>query len=339
MGAREGRSFPFDAKPVMDAARASPGVRRVAAQGRMAAIMVWDQGGTVVDFPPTYVAAVTANVFDVMGVPVRAGRLPTEDEQRGGDAVVISESLARRLAGTPEAAAGLRVRMKRGLGSTRDWVNITGVVPDVGGAGGMGLNSSVYVLEDPRNWYFAWLVMRVNGDVNVRAKELTESLDKVDSRLTPSGVRTAASIMEAAQASTRGRRVFLGVTTVLALVLAVIGVYGLTSYTTELRIREFGIRIALGASTPRLTRLIIGDLWWMSILGIVLGFYAAGELTNFLDTLYRPMQMRQPLVTLPIIPTLVSGGTLVVIAFVGTIVPLRRVLRLDVMRTVQGAST
>jgi putative ABC transport system permease protein len=336
MGARDGRSFPFDVTPVMDAARASPGVERVAAQGRMAAVIVWDRAGTAVDFPRTYVSAVTPNIFDVMGVRLAAGRLPTEDEQRAGDAVVISEPLALRLAGSAEAATGLRIRMKRGLGSSRDWVTVTGVVPDVGGAG-MGLNASVFVLEDPRKWYFAWLVMRVNGDVKVRAKELERSLDRVDSRLAPSGVRSAQSLVEAMQASTRGRRIFLAVTTALSLALAVIGVYGLTSYTTELRMREFGIRIALGASAPRLTRLIIGDLWWMALVGIVVGFYAAGEVTTFLDTLYRPAAMKQPLVTLPIVPTLASGLTLVMIAFAGTIVPLRRVLRLDVMRTVQGS--
>jgi ABC-type antimicrobial peptide transport system permease subunit len=178
--------------------------------------------------------------------------------------------------------------------------------------------------------------MRVNGDVRVRAKEIAKVLNSADSRIAAFGVSTAKGMMEAARVSTRGRNIFLAVTTALALVLAVIGVYGLTSYSTELRLREFGIRIALGASTPRLARTILVDLWWMAAIGIGVGFYAAGRLTDFLDTLYRMPWMRVPLVTLPVLPTVASAGTLILIAIVGTAVPLRRVMRLDVMRTLQG---
>ena len=178
--------------------------------------------------------------------------------------------------------------------------------------------------------------MRVSGDVRVRAKEIATALNAADARFAPVGVSTAKSIMARARAATRGRNIFLAVTTVLALVLAVVGVYGLTSYSTEMRLREFGIRIALGASTPRLARSLLGDLWWMAAIGIGVGFYAAGQVTDFLDTLYRPLLMERPLVTLPIVPTAVAAATLVVIAIVGTAVPLRRVMRLDVMRTVQG---
>lgn len=331
---RDGVRRPFDLVPMMEVARSAPGVERVAATGSILQALVWDPGGTLIDDPRTYITKVTPNLFETIGVSLVAGRMPTTDEIRAGGALLVSERLAKRIAETPERAAGIRLRMKYGRGAPRDWHTIYGVVPDIGGSLGHGW--PMYLIEEPRAWTGATLTMVVNGDPKARVKEIAKVLKAADSRITATGVGSAKVIMDRALASTRGRNIFLAVTTALALVLAVIGVYGLTSYSTELRLREFGIRIALGASTPRLARTILADLWWMAAVGIGIGFYAAGELTHFLDTLYRMPWMRAPLVTLPIVPTAVSAATLVVIAIVGTAVPLRRVMRLDVMRTVQG---
>ena len=335
IGNRDGVHRPFDVNPMLAAARSAPGVERVAAQGQTQTALVWDPGGTLIDWPRTYITKVTPNLFDAIGVSLVAGRMPNGDEVQAGGAILVSETMAKSIAGRAEGAAGLRLRMKYGRNAAREWKTIYGVVPDLGGIGSW-FGGPMYLIEEPRAWTSATLTMRVNGDVRVRAKEIAKVLNSADSRIVAFGAYSAKSWMEAARASTRGRNVFLAVTTVLALVLAVVGVYGLTSYSTELRLREFGIRIALGASTPRLARTILADLWWMAAIGVGVGYYAASRLTDFLDTLYRLPWMRVPLVTLPILPTAVSATTLVLIAIVGTAVPLRRVMRLDVMRTVQG---
>ena len=178
--------------------------------------------------------------------------------------------------------------------------------------------------------------MRVSGEPRDRLKAIARTLNAADTRLAAYGVRSAKAEMEEVYASTRGRNVFLAVVTALSLILAVVGVYGLTSYSTELRLREFGIRIALGANTQKLAGAIAADLWWMAALGIGLGFYAATRLTEFLDAYYRMPWMKQPLVTMPIVPTVVSAGTLLIIAIIGTAVPLRRILRMDVIRAVMS---
>jgi putative ABC transport system permease protein len=290
----------------------------------------------VPDWPRPYFARVSPNLFDLLGVRLLAGRSPTLEEARTGRAVIITASMAQGLGITPQRAAGLNLRMKLGRNTVRDWYTIYGVVPDLGGIGASWLGTHVFLVDDPRAWTSARLAMRVTGEPHERLKGIAATINAADSRLAAYRVVSAKVEMDAALASTRGRNIFLAVTTALALLLAVVGVYGLTSYSTELRLREFGIRIALGATTPNLARNILGELWWMAAIGLGVGFFASGRVTEYMDELYRRPWMREPLVTLPIIPTAICAATLLLIALIGTAVPLRRVLRMDVIRSVMS---
>jgi len=135
--------------------------------------------------------------------------------------------------------------------------------------------------------------------------------------------------------ATRGRTIFLSSVAVLAFLLAVIGVYGLTSYTTELRARELGIRVALGASPVNVASVLLADLWWMAAIGLAAGALATSRLVVFLDAIFRNPLVTVPLIRVPVGPMLASAGALGLIMLVGTALPLRRILRLDVMRTIQ----
>jgi ABC-type antimicrobial peptide transport system permease subunit len=109
----------------------------------------------------------------------------------------------------------------------------------------------------------------------------------------------------------------------------------MTTYTTELRLRELGIRLALGADAPRVAKAMFADLWWIVPLGVGVGLLAAGLLTSFLNQMYGNPMSAVPFVTLKPGPTIAATLTLVVIAVAGTAMPLRRVLTLDIMRTIQ----
>ncbi|MEK7402796.1 MAG: FtsX-like permease family protein [Gemmatimonadota bacterium] len=101
--------------------------------------------------------------------------------------------------------------------------------------------------------------------------------------------------------------------------------------------KEFGIRIALGASPPNLARAVFGELWWMSAIGIAVGVVTSIVAVDFLDAAYRNPLMTSRLVSLPVTQTIAAAATLVVITVAGMAMPLRRVLTMDVMRTVQGS--
>lgn len=248
--------------------------------------------------------------------------------------VVVSRATAVRAFGSIDAAVGQRLRIKP-PGKPSSWIAIVGVVPELGGGGLYELRWSIYAITRRQVARAGIVIARVNGAPQTRLKELSAILADADPRLAMTDARTMRSVVERARGATRGRTIFLSAVAALALVLAVVGMYGLTSYTTELRARELGIRVALGASRWHLASILLGELWWMSALGVIAGVLASGRVVLFLDALFRNPVMRGPLVTLSVAPTIACALTLMAVLLVGTAVPLRRVLRRDVMRVMQ----
>jgi len=325
------RTVPIDR--MVERIMATPGVVDVASTGTTPSAIVW-RDKEALDGRFYYMRA-SPSLFRTVGAQLLAGRVPTDDEVRdNSDLMIASEYMATRLAGSPAAAVGKRYRVKS-LRQPIRWVTIVGVVANFGGIWRYNLSAPLYQLEVSKSGRYQNLLIRINGNANVRTRELEKMLAGMDGHVFV-GARSVQSIIDEERGQTRGRAIFLSAVAALALVLAVIGVYGLTAYTTELRLREFGIRIALGASTPRLARAVYGDLWWMSSLAIAVGALVTGRLVSFLDALYRPMLMRGPLIVFPVVPTIVSAATLVVISVIGTAVPVRRVLRMDVIRAVMS---
>jgi putative ABC transport system permease protein len=322
-------------EPVRERIAAMPGVVRVASTWWLQNALVWDNAGEVVDIPRMYLRYASPNLFDVIGTGLVAGRLPSEDEARDATGVVASALLARKVFGDEQTAVGKRVKIKL-RGRLRDWTTIVGVAPDVTGLPYWGVSSTIYILQRPDPRRYSQYIIAVSGDVKARAREIQTALRGMDSRLSVSA-QAATTQMQAAVGATRGRYLFLMGVAGLALVLAIVGVYGMTSYTTEIRLRDYGIRLALGANAPRLLQVMFADVWWMAPLGVGVGVLAAGRLTAYLDALYRNPMLKGPLVVLHVGPTVAAALSLIAIAVLGTSLPLRRILKLDVMRTVQGS--
>jgi putative ABC transport system permease protein len=322
--------------PVLERLRASPGVSDAAIIAGGRRLSAFFPSGEI-DKAYWSEMRATPNLFEVLGVKLLAGRMPTPEERSSGNVYVASDAFARRYAPSIQDAVGLKVVIHRGVRRPKETVTIVGVVPSYGGSGLWALSSSVYLLEDPQPTRFATVVARVQGDPQVHANGMARNLAGLDARILVSNVSTAKARVDAAQGATRGRKIFLSAVAALALVLAVIGVYSLTSYTTEMRMREFGIRVALGAGTQRLIGAVFSDLWWMATVGVGVGILVGGRLTAYLDNMYRNPMMSNPLIVLPVGQVVACAVTLVVILIVATAVPMRRVLRMDVMRTVQGS--
>lgn len=326
--------LPFSPERQIDRALAVPGVQSVSAVRSQGLILAWGNDSLVETY--TYVQRSTPNHFRTIGIPLVAGRLPTDSEMDARDVLLTAHYIARRYFGSAEAAVGKRIRIKE-FKQPQRWVTIVGVVQDFNGVWANLSASAFYEPERllPSKQYT--LYIRTKGDAAIVARELSRVLPLVDSRIVVSSVRSLNAVVDEQRQATRGRAIFLSMVAVLAFALAIVGVYGLTSYTTELRLKEFGIRVALGANAPRLARIVFGDLWWMSAIAVVTGVVASGRVVAFLDSFYTNAFSTGRIVTLSVMPTVVSTSTLVLISLLGTIVPLRRVLRMDVMRTVQGS--
>lgn len=324
---------PIQAAQIADRLHQVPSVREVGIYSGCsdASVSAFGRGEADVD---VIACRVSPEFLATMGARVVAGALPTSEN--GGqvvDGVVISRTTAVRAFGSVDAAVGRRLSIERSGWSLSSWL-VTGVVDDVGG-GLLGFAPSVYREAPLAIHGGAGLLVRVSGDPALSVADLRRELAGYDSRLVISDLNTANDIIARTRRVQRGREVFLGTVAVLAIVLAGAGVFGLTAYTTELRAREFGIRLALGESRAGLLRLVLVDLWWMALIGLAIGGLAAVRLTAFLDSLFRNPMMKAPLVILPVDVVIASGGAVACILVVGTVVPLRRAWSMDLARVLQ----
>jgi len=260
---------------------------------------------------------VTADFFATMGMPFLAGRgLEPADEEGEGEArvVVVNEALARQRWGGVEEALGKGIRF-----SQDEFMRVVGVVGNVRRfALDQAPAAEAYppFLRDA--WPFFSLVVKAQGDPRSLTGPLRDAVLGLDPQQPVYGVKT----LEAALSDSVGQERFtvqlLGLFAGLALVLAVVGVYGLMAYSVSLRVREIGIRVALGA--PR------GTVLWTSLRGgvrlavIGLGIGLVGALigTRLMRSLLYGVSPTDPLVLMAAV------GILAVAVLTAAWLPARR---------------
>jgi putative ABC transport system permease protein len=284
----------------------------------------------------TIACRVTRNYFSVMGLKPIAGRLPTEDEMSArADVVVLSRGIASRTFGSVTASVGKHIRATA-AGWSKAPLLVVGVVEDIGD-GLFGFDPAIMRAQDIEMRQSAVLIVRSRQEPQFVARDLGSALRSSDPRLTVTDVVTASDAISRGQIESRGRAYFLLCVALLSVTLAIVGVFGLIAYSTALRARELGIRMALGAAPARLVWMVLGGLRWSSAVGILVGLIVSARLTAWLDQIFRPGYMSAPLVTLPLAAIFASIVALIVILAVGAGVPLRRMLRMDIARSLVGS--
>jgi putative ABC transport system permease protein len=325
------------AAPVLlDRIRSSPGVTSAAVIGRFRGVTAWtDDPGA--DAFPSFSANVSSNFFGTLGVRLAAGRVPTREEiESGARLILLSRSTAVQAFGSDSNALGKRLHVRRTRESPA-WHTVIGVVPDLGGSALWVTWSPIYIMND-RDVRSGVALVRATGSTGRRGRELADAAAPFRSQLTFRNIRAARALMDAERAERRGRALFMTGVGALSLALAIIGMYGLASYNAEARAREFGIRVALGAGPARLGSALLGELWPLAIIGCLVAFIAAGRVTTVLDTRLRGPMAEQPLVTFQPEAALATAGALVLVMLLGAGMPLRAVLRLDVMRAIRSGT-
>jgi hypothetical protein len=230
-----------------------------------------------------------------MGIPLRAGRSFQPGDLRGTPALVVSERLAMSLFGTADIV-GRRVRRSAPGGGWAAEFTIVGVVGDVHWARiedgyapmayypllreGEGLPDDGSPVPDPREVQYA-----VRGTQLPTAPTIQRIVRELDRRVPPTNIRTLSSLVDAATARVRLTMLLITIAGVAALLLGVIGVYSVVSYAANGRVREFGIRLALGAAPARVGGLVLGDGLRLVAIGTVSGLVAALGTTRFLRAL------------------------------------------------------
>jgi predicted permease len=271
---------------------------------------------------------VSPGLFRTLETKVVAGRDFTWSETYDRLPVaIVSESLARDLWGGSQAALGKRVRET----TNSAWREVVGVVADIHHD---GLDRAA-----PATVYFPILMKEFEADGMARSlafvvrspragsesllKEIREAVWSVNGSLPLASVETLERYCERSLARTSFTMVMLALASGMALLLGVVGIYAVISYTVSQRSREIGIRLALGARREELTRMFVRHGLVLATIGAAFGLFAALGLGRMMSSLLFGVGASDPLTLGLVAAALVSAAGL------ASYVPARRVADVD----------
>jgi putative ABC transport system permease protein len=264
--------------------------------------------------------------FNVMGMRLVRGRLfDQSDGAETPQVALISESLARRY-WPNEDPLGKGIQYGNMDGDTH-LLGVVGVVSDVREFGlEANTRPTVYVhyLQRPRQaWGFA-IVARTPGDVKTLIPAMRSAVQAVN-RDVPTNFRTLGQIFSSSLDNRRFSLVIFGSFAAVALLLAALGIYGVTSYAVTQRTQEIGIRIALGAQLANVLRLVIGQGMKSVLLGIAIGLGGAFALTRLIAHLLFGVSATDPMTFM------VVTAFQLLVALLACYLPARRATKVDPM--------
>ncbi|MGC2661372.1 MAG: ABC transporter permease [Bryobacteraceae bacterium] len=240
--------------------------------------------------------------FHTMGREILAGRdLTWQDTYNYRDVAMISENFAREYWGSPAGAIGKRIRE----GMKDNWREIVGVVANEYDDGVQKKPpTTVYWPILMKNFWGDDVFARRSGVYVVRSRrtgsaEFTNELRHAIWSIVPDSpladVRTLQEIYDKSMARTSFTLVMLGIAGAMALILGLVGIYGVISYSVSQRTREIGIRMALGARQRQVSAMFVRDGLMLSSVGVAIGFVAALGLSRFLKALLFGVSTMDPL--------------------------------------------
>jgi predicted permease len=276
--------------------------------------------------PPREFRYVSPDFFRAIGSPLVAGReLTWIDHHDERLVVMISDGMARREWGSAQAAVGKRIRM----GNADPWREVVGVVGDIHHESLVDPPpDSVYLtLAGPLAQFMARTMTFVVRGPRVGSQDLLEELQKavwsVDGSVPLANVQTLAAYYERAMERTTLTLLLLGLTSGMALLLGLIGIYSVVSHVVSIRVREIGIRLALGAQMGGLRRMLVGRIFALVLVGLAIGLVASAVLAGLMEALVFGVTPRD-------ITTYVQVSVLLGVAAIGAgYLPALRITRMD----------
>ena len=278
------------------------------------------------DMPRASLRVVSQGYAEAMGLHLVEGRTLAAADSAGAPTVVmVNEALARQYFGGH--ALGQRLQM---FGP--EPIEIVGVLGDVRHN---GLDSEpqpeMYISykQMPGRARFGTgatsIVVRSAGDPLALVALVRQAVLGIDPNLPLDNVMTMDQRLSASVAEPRFYALLLGLFAALALLLAVVGIYGVLSYNVSQRHREIGVRMALGAQRRDILRLVVRQGLLLTFIGVALGLAGAFGVTRFLATLLFGVTTTDPATYVGL------SVLLVVVAFLACWIPARRATRVDPM--------
>ncbi len=277
---------------------------------------------------------ISAGYFEALGIPLVRGRALT-DRDDGGAApvVVINEAMARQFWPDGDPLAD-RITIAKGRpvvgGPTRQIVGIVGDVRD--GRLDVEPRPTVYVpwaqVPDAHNanlvsmFPLSWIV-RTRGAPQALGETIRDELRVASGGIPVAGLLGMEAVVSRSTARSDFLMLLLTVFAGAALVLAAIGIYGLTAYSVEQRTQEIGIRLAMGADAGRVRNMVVRQGMAVALVGVALGVASAYGLSRLVASFLFEVAPRDPMVFVTV-PLLASG-----VALAGVWLPARRAARVE----------
>jgi putative ABC transport system permease protein len=264
---------------------------------------------------------ITPGYFPALGVPLKRGRaLAATDRDTAARVGVINETFAKRVF-PGEDPVGRRVR----TGTQDPWVTIVGVMGDIRQYRlPEPMGPAIYYPYATSPTYTQTLAIRATlADPLALAPAVRAAVRDLDPDVPVYQVQTLEQQVFRSFWRQRMQGQVLGIFAALAVLLAVVGIYGVISYAVAQRTRELGVRIAMGASRRQVLTLVLGQGARLALAGVAVGLLGAFALSRVIASLLYEVDALDP-VTFGVVPLLLAA-----VALVATWVPARRATRVD----------
>jgi len=274
--------------------------------------------------PTAFYNTVSPDLFRTMEIPVSKGRPFNEhDDQKAQRVIIINETLARRYF-PGEDPIGKRMTLEDENPKEEDWATIVGVVKDTKPLALDGKPApEMYMPFAQQPARSMALMIRTTSKPESVAAAVRRNVQALDRNQLAYGLRTFEGVMSEAVAAPRFRASLLGVFAAVALILAMVGVYGVMSYAVTQRTREIGIRMALGAEPRDALKMVMRQGAKLAVAGVAIGLGGAAALTWLIEGLLFKVRAADP-ATFVAAPLLLAG-----VALLACYLPARRATKVD----------
>jgi predicted permease len=331
MGGYDGDQQTQMQRRMLDAAAAIPGVTAAGYADRLPLSIGGNDSSVFADSTTDYRPAnaiadaqqfgVSADYFRAAGTAILAGRSFTlDDDKKAPTVAVVNSEFARKLFGSVDKAVG--GHFKRWGGAR---VEVVGVVED-------GKYESLTESPQPAMFYSflqqpfgnTWIIVRSKHGAQEVAGALQRSLRRLDPAL-PLSIKSWNSELDSALFAARVATVALGVLGLLGAMLAITGIFGMASYAVSKRLRELGIRVALGANRREVLGAALGRAFRLLAIGPAMGMILGVLATRVLSNIVYQATPRDPIVLGGVILSMLTVG------LVASWIPARHALAVDPM--------
>jgi predicted permease len=270
----------------------------------------------------------TPRMFRALGIPLKRGRFLTETDAPGRPIVAVINETAARLYWSGVDPVGTTIRYYPQ--ETSPSIQIVGVVGDVRSTNaGEPAPPAIYVplAQAPRAPFYPGrsmtFLVRVQGNPAAVVGPARAAVASVDPGLPMANVRTMSEVVSSAAGQPRFTTLVMSFFAAVAFFLAALGLYGILAYSVEQRVREIGVRVALGAGNREILRMIIGNGMVLVLVGVMIGAPSALVMTRLMRGMLYGVSSTDPLTYIAVV------GMLVTSALLATWLPARRATRVD----------